>query len=169
MVNPVKLAEKARQSSFYLWLFNFAISRMIPFNKPHGFRITEIRDFGISTALPYKKSNFNHIKGIHACALATLSEFTTGALLLLKLPPNKYRIILQALEINYHYQAKKDVRASFEISETWMKENVQGPLEKEQSTIVPCEIKIYDRDENHISTSTVHWQLKEWSKVKTTV
>ena len=166
-MKPEKLVEKARSSSFYLWLFNLATERLIPFNKPHGFKITSLQENRIETYLPYKRRNLNHIKGIHACALATLSEFTTGALLLTGLPANKYRIILQNLEIRYHYQAKKAVKAVFEISPQWIEENVTKPLGQNESTVVPCVIEIYDLDDNHISTAKVYWQLKEWAKVRT--
>ncbi|MEM7548951.1 MAG: DUF4442 domain-containing protein [Bacteroidota bacterium] len=169
MLNPEKLVEKARTSSFYLWLFNRATERLIPFNKPHGFKISELNENSIRTFLPYKRRNLNHIKGIHACALATLSEFTTGALLLTGLPSNKYRIILQNLEIKYFYQAKKPVKAFFEITPKWVEENIIKPLNENDSTVVKCVIEIQDVDGNHISTANVYWQLKEWAKVKTRV
>ena len=79
---------------------------MIPFNKPHGFRIVEIGDYHIKLQLPYKRRNLNHIRGLHACALATLSEFTTGLLLISKLGFDTYRIIYNACEMDYHYQAR---------------------------------------------------------------
>jgi hypothetical protein len=111
----------------------------------------------------------NHIRGVHACALATLSEFTTGALLLTSLEPNKYRIILQSLNIEYHYQAKQSVRAKFGISEEWINENITNPLSQSDSAIVPCKIDITDTANNLISTATVNWQLKDWKKVRTRV
>ncbi|MCK5104546.1 MAG: DUF4442 domain-containing protein, partial [Cyclobacteriaceae bacterium] len=71
-----KIVKKAQGSSIYLKILNIGLNRMVPFNKPHGFKVVEIGDYHLKTMVPYKKSNFNHIKGIHACALATLSEFT---------------------------------------------------------------------------------------------
>lgn len=164
-----KLITKARYSPFYLWLFNKATAWMIPFNKPHGFRITKLGDQSIETYLPYKKLNLNHIKGIHACALATLSEFTTGALLLTGLPANKYRLILKTLHIDYHFQAKMAVKAKFDITEDWVNEKIISPLSQSDSVVVPCKVEIFDIHENHITTARVEWQLKEWSKVKTKV
>jgi len=142
---------------------------MIPFNKPHGFRITKLGEQSIETYLPYKNLNLNHIKGIHACALATLSEFTTGALLLTGLPANKYRLILKTLHIDYHFQAKMAVKAKFGISEEWINEKIISPLSQSDSVVVPCEVEIFDLEDNHISTASVEWQLKEWAKVRTKV
>ncbi|MFN7793135.1 MAG: DUF4442 domain-containing protein, partial [Cyclobacteriaceae bacterium] len=98
MFDTAKILEKAKHSPFYLKLLNWGLYRMVPFNKPHGFRVVEIDDFRLKTLMPYKRSNFNHIKGLHACGLATISEFATGFLLLNALGQKKYRMILQRLE-----------------------------------------------------------------------
>jgi hypothetical protein len=142
---------------------------MVPFNKPHGFRVVEIGDNYLKTFVPYKKINFNHIKGIHACALATLSEFTTGFLLLIKLDPKKYRLIMQKLTMDYHYQAKMDAFAYFSLSDEWLEKSIFKPLKSEEKVIIDCEIKIHDSEGNHLSTGTVSWQIKTWDKVRTKV
>lgn len=140
---------------------------MIPFNKPHGFKITEIGDYHIKLLLPYKRRNLNHIKGLHACALATLSEFATGLLLISKLGFNTYRIIMQRLEMDYHYQGKMNATAHFAISESWLNDQIYHPLKTAESINVICEIKIFDAQNNHLTTGKVHWQIKEWKRVKT--
>ncbi|MEM1406983.1 MAG: DUF4442 domain-containing protein [Bacteroidota bacterium] len=164
-----KLIVKAQHSGFYLWLLNQGLFKMIPFNKPHRFKVAEISDRQIKVNLPYRKSNFNHIKGIHACAMATVSEFATGFLLLSRLDPKAYRIIMKTLEMDYHYQGKMDAYAQFEISDDWLKTEVYEPLLQSDSIVVTCEVKIMDSDGNHLSTGRVHWQVKPWSKVKTKV
>jgi len=168
-MNTKKIVEKAKHSSFNRWLLNIGISQMIPFNKPHGFKILSISDDELKTFIPYKKRNFNHIRGVHACALATISEFTTGFLLISKLDSSEYRIIMQRLEMDYHYQAKMDVNCDFSIDEDWLRKNVYEPLESKESTIIPCEVKTHDTDGNHLTTGVVYWQVKSWSKVKTKV
>ena len=167
MLKPATLLEKAKTSNKHLKLLNFGLSRMIPFNKPHGLRVTEIKDYGATTLLPYKKRNFNHIKGIHACALATASEFTTGLVLLSSLDPKKYRIIMQRMEMNYHYQGKMDAKATFTVSEEWINEQVITPLKDKDSTVINCEIKTHDIQGNHLTTGNIFWQIKAWEKVKT--
>lgn len=164
-----RIVEKAKTSKFYLWLLNAGLNRMIPFNKPHGFKVVEITEGSIKTLLPFKKRNFNHIRGLHACALATLSEFTTGFLMVSRLDPGKYRIILKTLEMEYHYQGKMKAYGTFEISDQWLHEKIYQPLETNDATVVVCEIKIHDAEGNHLTTGKVHWQVKSWSKVKTKV
>lgn len=162
-----KILQKAKSSSFYRWVLNLALDRMVPFNKPHGFRVVEISDYRLKILLPYRRKNLNHIRGLHACAMATVSEFTTGFLLISKLDPKKYRLIMQRLEMDYHFQGKMDAHAEFVISSAWLEANIFGPLKTKESVVVNCQVPIHDVKGNHLSTGNVHWQIKDWSKVKT--
>jgi acyl-coenzyme A thioesterase PaaI-like protein len=168
-MNFETIIHKARYSRFYLWLLNVFLYRMIPFNKPHGFRITQITGDSVTVLLPYTKSNFNHIKGLHACALATVSEYATGFLLITRLNPKQYRIIMQRLEMEYHYQGKTDATAQFTISDEWIRAHIYTPLASADAVVVPCEITIRDTNNNLLTTGKIYWQIKEWRKVKTQV
>ena len=167
MFSTDHVVKKAQSSGFYRWILNVFLNRLIPFNQPHGFSVMEIENYRIKTLLPYKRRNFNHIKGLHACALATLSEFTTGFLLISRLDMKRYRLILQRLEMDYLYQGKMGATAEFTISEEWLKEKVYEPLTKQEAIVIPCEVKIHDNKGNHLTTGKVFWQIKDWNKVKT--
>lgn len=169
MIDPAKIIEKAKRSAFYLRLLNWSVDRMVPFNKPHGFKVVEVGDYSLKTFIPYKKSNMNHIRGLHACALATLSEFTTGFLLVSKLDAKKFRLIMQRLEMEYHYQGKMHATAEFSVSEDWFSKNIYDPLSTMDAVVVPCEVRIHDERGNHLTTGKVFWQIKNWSKVRTKV
>jgi len=162
-----QIIEKAKYSSFWRWVLNQSLYRMVPFNSPHRFQIVDIGDSSIKALIPYRRSNFNHIRGLHACALATLSEFATGFLLLSRLDAKKYRLIMQRIEMDYHYQGKMDALAEFEISDQWFDEQIISPLKSRESVVVPCIIKITDVKGNLLTTGKVFWQVKDWSKVKT--
>ena len=166
-MNTASIIAKASHSSFYRWLLNFSLNRMIPFNKPHDFEVMEIAKDRIKVLLPYKRKNFNHIRGLHACALATVSEFTTGFLLVSNLDQKKYRLIMQRLEMDYHYQGKMDAFAEFAVSAEWLSEKIYTPLITEDAVVVICEVKIHDSAGNHLTTGHVHWQIKDWKKVRT--
>ena len=169
MVNPDSLMKKAQNSRFYKWVLNVALDRMIPFNKPHGFKVLEISDHRVKTAIPYKRKNFNHIRGLHATALATLSEFTTGLMLINFLGTSNYRIILQRLDIEYYYQGKMDATAEFKANPDWINEMILQPLNKQDSITVACPVEIFDIQGHKLTTATVHWQIKSWGAVKTQV
>jgi acyl-coenzyme A thioesterase PaaI-like protein len=161
--------ERAKHSSFHLWVLNRGLSYFVPFNKPHGFEVVALEDYRVKIKLPYKRRNFNHIKGLHACSLATISEYATGLLLLSRLGFEKYRLIMQRLEMEYHYQGKMDAFAEFIISENWMDTHIYKPLENEGAVVIVCEIKIHDAKGNHLTTGKVYWQIKNWSQVKTKI
>ena len=161
--------EKAKSSKKHLALLNFGLLRMIPFNKPHGFKIVEVGSNYVKVKIPYKRLNFNHIKGIHACALATASEYSTGLVLLNKLDAKEYRIIMQKMEMNYHYQGKMDVIVSFEITDDWLQNEVIEPLKTETSVVVNCQVGSHDTEGNLLTTGNIYWQVKSWGNVKTKV
>lgn len=161
------LVQKAKSSGFYLWLLNVAFERMVPFNKPHSFRIAEVGDYHLVTRLPYKKRNLNHLKGLHACALATLTEITGGFIMVTRLDPKKYRLILKKLEVDYLYQGKTDATAEFRISEEWLQNTVLVPLQTAESIEVITEINIKDMKGNQLTAGKAYWQVKDWSKVRT--
>jgi len=167
MANLRKLLNRARTSPFFMKVLNYLLNRKIPFNKPHGFRILEIGDDHLATFLPYKRANFNHIKGMHACALATLSEFTTGLSLLRRLDARKFRIILKSLRMEYYYQGKSGVTATYTIDDAWLDDRIFKPLKEEDAVTVMMEVESHDIKNNHICTGFVEWQVKDWKKVRT--
>jgi acyl-coenzyme A thioesterase PaaI-like protein len=169
MTHLPRLMEKAGRSAFYLRLLNLLLGRTIPFNRPHGIRVTAAGGDVLRTLLPYRRRNFNHIRGLHACALATLAEFTTGLLLVSRLDPARYRIIMQSIRMDYHYQGKMDATAEFGIDRNWLEREIYTPLQQQESVLVPCTVLIHDRDGNHLCTGQVSWQVKSWEKVKTKV
>jgi hypothetical protein len=167
MFEPAKIIEKAKHSAFWRWVLNQSLYRTVPFNSPHKFQVTEIGDNILRALIPYRRSNFNHIRGLHACALATISEFATGFLLLSRLDMKKYRLIMKRIEMEYHYQGKMDAFAEFRTSDDWFQTEIIKPLLTAEAVVVPCEIKIHDIKGNHLTTGRVFWQIKDWSRVRT--
>jgi acyl-coenzyme A thioesterase PaaI-like protein len=166
-MNLVEITDKAKHSGFYLWMLNFFFDRMVPFNLPHKFRITYIGDSNVKTLLPYRKRNLNHVKGLHACALATLTEMTSGFMLAVKLDPTKFRLILRRLEIDYMYQGKMDAVCEFSLTPEWMKDNIYDPLSRTDSVDIIADVKIFDVKGNQLTLGKAHWQVKPWAKVRT--
>jgi acyl-coenzyme A thioesterase PaaI-like protein len=160
------IAHKAKQSSFYLWLLNRVLWRVIPFNRNHKVTIESLSDTGVMILLPYKKSNQNHLKGMHACALATLCEYACGIGLMTTLDPKQYRIILKDIKLNYHAQAKSEVRASFQITPTQLEQEIVIPLQHHGLTTQTYTVQAFDRHQKLICTGEVTWQLKRWDKVR---
>jgi acyl-coenzyme A thioesterase PaaI-like protein len=159
------LIDRAKGSAFYLWLLNFSAARIVPFNRPHSFRIRTISKSSVTIELPYRKANLNHIKGIHACALATLCEYSTGIVLLASLDASSYRIILKNIHMTYHYQAKKNVYANFVLSDEQLT-TIKSSLQTQEAIFSEHKVDVYDSENNHICTGLINWQIKNWKKVK---
>jgi len=163
------LIEKAKTSSFYLYILNRLLWIGIPFNKPHRLKIIEVTDKHIKTFAPFRRKNLNHIKGIHACCIATVSEFSSGTMLISKLDPGKFRIIMANLNATYHYQAKKDLTAITELDDITLENDILSPLKTSDKIIKILKTDVYDADNNHVATVETTWQIKSWKSVKTKV
>ncbi len=163
------LLEGARKSPFKLKLLNLFLSRLIPFNRPHGVHILELGKEHVKTTAPYKRKNQNHIRGVHACCIATAAEFSSGLLFLSRLNPARYRLIMAHLEIDYHYQAKSAVIADTRISEQQLKDEILKPLADNDKLLFTQNTEVHDDKQNHIASARVTWQIKRWDTVKTKI
>lgn len=162
-----RLVDKATRSRFYLWLLNLLLLRKVPFNAPHHIEVTRIAPGHVEAVLPFRKQNLNHIKGIHACALATLCEYVSGLSLTTALPGNRFRIIMKSFRMEYFYQARMDVSATAVANEQALADQVIIPLESADAVEFMHEVIVTDVSGNHICTASVNWQFKKWEKVRT--
>ena len=160
------LVEKARYSSFYLWLLNVVLLRMVPFNKPHSIKVIHIGDNELTLSAKNSKPNRNHIKGVHACLLAALCEYVSGLSLLLHFSPKDFRIILKNIHMTYHYQAKTAVFVKFKISQEQIESEILNPLKTQDAIFKEFPVEVYDEEKNHICTGLINWQIKAWKNVK---
>ncbi len=165
---PTLLAQ-ARTSAFTRWKLNALLPWMIPFNRPHGFKVVPLPEGGISVHIPYWRINRNHIKGIHACCLATAAELCSGLSVLEQLDPRQYRLIMRSLHMQYHYQAKQAAVARCAPSATAITDEVVRPLQDQAAVEHSSTVELHDRSGNHLATGTVVWQVKRWDQVRTKV
>lgn len=166
-MNIDKWLSKIDDSPFHRWVLNRVLWKTIPFNKPHGLWLSSIGDEHVQIEIPYKKSNKNHLNGLHACLLATAGKYASGLLILRHLGVKKYRIIMKTISADYVYQGKKAAYARFDLTKKQLTDLVIKPLESQEAVTFPCDIPIYDKDQNLLCTVTTKWQVKPWSKVKT--
>lgn len=163
------LFEKAIESKRHRWLLSYSLNRFVPFNRSHKFKVEALGPNFLRIKVPYRKSNLNHLKGIHACAQATAAEISSGLLLIALLDPKRYRIILQKLDLDYHYQAKTAVTARFEANSEWLQDHVYEPLEQDDRVFVNCPIKLFDAEDKLVASAIARWQIKDWNAVQTKV
>jgi acyl-coenzyme A thioesterase PaaI-like protein len=155
-------------SALNLKFLSLLMDQTIPFNAPHGFKLQKISPEKVQSIIPYKRKNFNHIKGIHATALATIGEFVAGLCLLMNFKTDEYRFILAELNAKYHYQAKTDITAIAELPTSKLTLSLKD-IKENQKTLIEMRSELYDKQKNHVATVTTTWQIKPWAQVKTKV
>lgn len=168
-MNLPNLLNKARHSALQRWLLNLALPFSIPFNRPHGFKVQPLPEGGIRVHIPNWRVNHNHIRGIHACAMATAAEMCSGLSLLEHLDPKQYRLIMRSLHMEYHYQAKKRAHATCIPTVQEIRERAIDPLQTQPSIDFTSTVMLHDKAGNHLATGTITWQVKPWDKVRTKV
>lgn len=161
------LVVKAETSGFWLFVLNRLLNRVIPFNRPHGFSVAVIGSDHIVSTAAYKRRNFNHIKGIHACAIATVAEFSAGFLLLARLDLQRYRLIMARIEVEYRYQAKQRIFSKCTVSPELIESSIIEPLRHQDQVTVDMVSEISDADGNDIARAVTTWQIKRWDRVRT--
>lgn len=161
------LLRRARGSRFWLAVLNRLLWRVIPFNRPHRVRIERLAAGEVHTVAPYRRASFNHLKGTHACAIATVAEFSSGLLLLSLLDPARYRLIMARLEIDYRYQAKTDITAVTRMSQAELEAQVLVPLQDRDVQFLTLPTRVHDRDGQLVAEAVITWQVKAWSRVRT--
>lgn len=164
MLNLENIVKRAYTSKFWLEILNYGLWFKIPFNKPHRLRIIELSENSISVRIPYVRKNMNHLKGIHACALATASEYACGFLLISRLSADKYRLIMRSMHVDYTKQGKSDVYVKFYLDENRIEE-ITSKLKIEKQCLEILEVEVRDNQQNLISVAKLEWQLKEWKSI----
>lgn len=158
---------KARSSPFYLWLLNRLLGRLVPFNRAHGFSIERVEADRIVTYAANRRINHNHIRGIHACAIATIAEFSSGLALLSMLDPARYRLIMARMEIDYLFQARQDILATTVLDNGQVQQQVLEPLQNVEAVNLTQETLVADRQGHTVARAHITWQIKPWAKVNT--
>jgi acyl-coenzyme A thioesterase PaaI-like protein len=156
----------AKPDSLNIAILDKVLCIGIPFNAPHGFKIKNISEEEVVISLPYKKLNHNHLRGIHACAIATVGEFCAGLSLLKIFGISKYRLILSELNVKYLYQGRVELEGYCSPLQIDV-ENAHKALDAEGKYLQSLKTIIRDLDGNHIAEVSTVWQLKIWDQVKT--
>ncbi|MBL7963379.1 MAG: DUF4442 domain-containing protein [Flavobacteriales bacterium] len=166
-MNIPVLLQAARRSRSARLKLDLMLPFAIPFNRPHGYRVRPLPEGGIRVHIPYWRVNFNHIRGIHACALATAAEMCSGLSVLEHLDPRQYRLIMRSLHMDYHFQAKRAAFAECRPDGAVIREQVVEPLRTDDRVEYQSTVEVHDVDGHHLATGTIVWQVKPWANVRT--
>jgi acyl-coenzyme A thioesterase PaaI-like protein len=137
----------------------------IPFNKPHGIFFKKLSPYESVMLMKNKRLNHNHLGGIHACAIATVGEFSAGLLLCKNFEMNLFRVIMKEINVTYSSQARKNIISKATIDATLV-EDLKKRIVLDSQADVDLITEIEDFDGKEIAIVKTTWQLKAWKDVR---
>lgn len=162
-MNIEKYLGLASRGGFTRYLLNRALYRLIPFNGPHRLKVLEASKGHACVLLPYRRNNLNHLKGLHACALATLAEYTSG-IALLSVAGDGIRIIMKSLHVEYHKQGKTPATATYTVDALTIKKSLEEALSVSEPLWHKAVVEVVNASGEVLCTAAIEWQLKQQSQ-----
>jgi acyl-coenzyme A thioesterase PaaI-like protein len=131
-------------------LFDRFAGLYVPHAARMGFRLRSLDAASITVEMPDRRSNRNHLRSLHAMALAHLGEYTSGLLLLYAVQPMGYRTILREYGIEYLAKARGTItgRAKVELP--------KGSLDRKD---VVVKASLTDRSGEEVARVTATWRV----------
>ncbi len=137
------------------WLFSRILGGMVPYSGTIGATVLAFSPGHALVRLPDRRRVRNHLRSVHAIALANVGELSTGLSVIAGLGPD-VRAILTGLDIRYTKKARGvlEAEARCEIPV------VTEPLD------YPVEAQIRDTAGDVVAVVTAHWRLGPVNKAR---
>ncbi len=138
-------------SSVRTYALSKAFGAVVPMVGTAGLRYEHVSNNKVVVSIKNKRSMQNHIKGVHAAAMALLAETATGFVVGVNVPDHRLMVI-KSLHVDYKRIAKGDLVATATLSDEqrqFIIDNEKGEL------IVP--ITVIDESGNAPIECTMNW------------
>lgn len=132
-----------------IWLFNRLLGRMVPYTGALGARVVALEPGRSTVVLHDRRGVRNHLRSVHAIALANLAELCSGSAMLTALPPG-VRGIVTHLEIEFLKKARGTLTATSEV----VVPGIESPL------VMRPEARIVDESGELVAQARVTWRVE---------
>lgn len=160
MVRAIERAKAGKPNRF-----SRIMQELVPFNRAHRISVTKISPNGCEVSIPYRRRNLNHLGTMHACAIAAAGEYVSGLNVIEAFDISEFRLILSRLEVDY---IRRPI-GSCKAKSSWPDElldKLKTSLNSEGVATFVLTAKLMDSKSEHVATTTSHWQVKSWDKVR---
>jgi acyl-coenzyme A thioesterase PaaI-like protein len=131
------------------WLFGVVMGRTVPYTGALGARLESLEPGRAVVVLRDRRAVRNHLRSVHAVALANLAEFVSGTAMLTALPPG-VRGIVTRLEIEYLKKARGTITGRAQVQLP----TIDGPLELQP------EAELFDASGTCVARARVTWKVQ---------
>lgn len=131
------------------WLFSSLVGRMAPYTATIGARVLALQAGRAEVQLRDRRRVRNHLRSIHAIALANLGELASGLAMTTALPP-RVRGIPVHIGIEYRKKARGTLTAV----------GTAAPGEVIDAATADAVGEIRDREGDVVAVVTVRWRLQ---------
>jgi len=130
-------------------LFSFFLGRTVPYSGNIKAEVLSLGNGEVAVSMKDRRAVRNHLKSIHAIALANLGELASGMAMFSKIP-NSTRAIVVDLEIKYLKKARGTLTA-------YGRATPPDIIDTSITSIVDADIK--DDEGDIVASIKVHWLL----------
>lgn len=130
------------------WLFSALLGRMVPYSGSIGARVETLEPGHVVVTLRERRAVRNHLRSVHAIAIANLGELATG-LALLGAMGTDVRGILLGIEVRYTKKARGLLTADVRCEIPAVAESIDHVVDAD----------IHDEGGDTVATIRAHWRL----------
>lgn len=130
------------------WLFSLLLGRFVRYSGSIAPRVRKLAPGQVEVTMRDRPAVRNHLRSVHAIALANLAEVSSGLALLAGLPAEA-RAILVGLEVDYLRKGRGTLLCRCEFP----------PVSSAEARDVVVESEITDRDGEIVARGRARWRI----------